>query len=62
MRCIGSLGSCVVYILFTCFVWVVVGVLPLRDVDQLAHHVRDALRGDGNASQLAVTAMRHAAV
>ena len=47
---------------YSCFAWAVLRVLPLRDIAQLAHHVRDALRGDGNASQLAVTAMSHAAV
>ena len=42
--------------------WVEVDVLPLRGIAQRAHHVREALRGDGNTSQRCVTAMRHAAV
>ena len=49
-----ALASCILLLR----VWVVVGVLPLRDVDELAHHVRYALRGNGNATQLAVSSQR----
>ena len=45
-----------------CFALVQLGVLPLRGVPQLAHHVRDPVRGDANASQLAITARSHTAV
>ena len=37
-------------------------VLPLRGIAQLAHHVRDVVRGDANASQLATTARSHMVV
>ena len=51
---VGGMDSCVL--------WAVIDVLRLRGIAQLAHHVRDTVRGDGNASQLAITARSHMAV
>ena len=42
--------------MYSCFVWVVLDVLPLRGIAQLAQHVPDAVRGEGYAAQVAITA------
>ena len=43
------------HVVYSCFALVQLDVLPLGGVAQLANYVRDAVRGDANASQLAVT-------
>ena len=44
-----------------CCTYVVIDVLPLRGIAQLAHHVPDAVRGQGYAAQVAITARSHMA-
>ena len=54
--------SALSHAVYSCFALVDPDVLPLRGIAQLAHHVRDVVRCDANASQLAITAHSHMAV
>ena len=41
--------------------YVVIDVLPLRGIAQLVQHMPDAVRGEGYAAQVAITARGHMA-